>query len=105
MDASHGGCQVARRSWTGILIFVNRALIVWCSKRQCTVESSTFSSEFIAAKIAVEWIESLRYKPRMMGIPFWGPTNMFCDNESVVNNASNSASVMMTKHCAIAPKL
>jgi len=33
------------------------------------METSTFGSEFIAAKIAVELIESLHYKLRMFGIP------------------------------------
>ena len=84
VDASHGRCQVASRSWTGILILVNRAPFLWYIKRQSTVESSTFSSEFIVAKIALERIEGLRYKLRMMGIPLEGPTNMLCDNECMV---------------------
>ena len=102
VDASHAGCQATRRSWTGILIFVNRAPILWFSKKQNTVESSTFSSEFVAAKIAVEQVEGLRYKLRMMGIPVDGPTNFFCDNESVVTNSSKPESPLKKKHCAIA---
>lgn len=102
VDASHAGCHVTRRSWTGVLIFVNRAPILWYSKRQNTVESSTFTSEFIAARIATEMIEGLRYKLRMMGIDIDGPTNMFCDNESVVTNATKPESVLKKKHCAIA---
>jgi hypothetical protein len=50
VDADHAGCQVTRRSHTGILIFVNRAPIFWFSKRQNTVESSTFGSEYIAMR-------------------------------------------------------
>ncbi len=68
VDADHAGCRVTRRSHTGVLIFVNRAPILWYSKRQNTVEASTFGSEFIAAKIAVEMVEGLRYKLRMMGV-------------------------------------
>jgi hypothetical protein len=102
VDASHAGCHVTRRSWTGILIFINKAPILWYSKRQNTVESSTFTSEFVAAKIAVEMIEGLRYKLRMMGVEIDGPTNMFCDNESVVANATKPDSVLKKKHCAIA---
>ncbi len=102
VDASHAGCHVTRRSWSGILIFINRAPILWYSKRQNTCETSTFSSEFIAAKIAVEMVEGLRYKLRMMGVPIDGACNMFCDNESVVKNATNPESVLKKKHCAIA---
>ena len=42
-----------------------------------------FSLEFIAMKTAVEMIEGLRYKLRMMDID--GSTNVFCDNKSVVH--------------------
>jgi hypothetical protein len=50
VDADHAGCVATRRSTTGVLIYVNNALILWHSKRQNTVEASTFGSEFIAAK-------------------------------------------------------
>jgi hypothetical protein len=50
------------------------------------VETSTFGSEYMAAKTAVEMIEGLRYKLRMMGIPVAGATN-FCNNESVVKSS------------------
>ena len=84
----HSGDRATRRSHSGVLIFVNRAPIMWFSKRQNTVETSTFGSEFIAMKQAVEMIEGLRYKIRMMGIEISGPTSLFCDNQSVVKNAS-----------------
>ena len=43
----------------GVLLFVCRAPIIWYSKRQNTVEMSTFGSEFIAAKTATEMIQAL----------------------------------------------
>lgn len=60
VDADHAGDKLTRRSVTGILIFCNRAPIGWYSKRQNGVETSTFGSEFIAMKNAVEKIASLR---------------------------------------------
>ena len=45
VDASHASDKATRRSQTGILIFVNRAPIVFFSKRQNSVETSTFGSE------------------------------------------------------------
>ena len=39
--------------------YVNHAPILWYSKRQNTVETSTFGSEFVAAGIAVEIVEGL----------------------------------------------
>ena len=101
VDSDHAGDTVMRRLQTGILIFVNRAPILWYSKRQNTVETSTFGSEFIAMKTAVEQVESLRYKLRMFGIPLEGPMNIFCDNEAVFKNASIPDSTLKKKHTSI----
>ena len=102
VDADHAGNLVTRRSHSGIIIFCNRAPIIWYSKRQNTVETSTFGSEFVAARIAVELIESLRYKLRMFGVPLVGPANMFCDNNGVVVNCTTPESTLKKKHNAIA---
>jgi hypothetical protein len=102
VDANHAGDRVTRRSHIGIIIFVNRAPIIWYSKQQNTVETSTFGSEFVAAQIAVELIESLRYKLRMFGVLIDGPTNMYCDNNSVCSNSTKPESTLKKKHNAIA---
>jgi len=102
VDADHAGNKVTRRSHTGILIYLNCAPIIWYSKAQSTVECSTFGSEFVALRICVEMIEELRYKLRMFGIPIDGPANVFCDNKSVVTNASTPTSTLKKKHNAIA---
>jgi hypothetical protein len=101
VDASHAGCQVTRRSQTGVIIFCNRAPIIWYSKRQNTVESSTFGSEFVSMRTALELIEGLRYKLRMFGVPLDGPANVFCDNEAVVRNTTAPESTLKKKHVAI----
>ena len=102
VDANLAGNTVTRRSQTGILIFVNRAPIMWHSKRQNTVEASTFGSEIVALKNAVELIEGLRYKLRMFGIPIEGPANVYCDNEAVTKNCSIPESTLKKKHHSIA---
>jgi hypothetical protein len=102
VDANHAGNKVTRRSQTGVLIFCNKSPVMWHSKRQNTVETSTFGSEFTALKNAVELVEALRYKLRMFGIPVEGPTNVFCDNESVYKNVSTPESVLKKKHHSIA---
>ena len=83
VDADHGGDRVTRRSQTGIILFGTSAPLLWYSKRQNTVESSTFGSEFVALRIATELITSFRYKLRMFGIPLDGPVNVLCNNEAV----------------------
>ena len=50
VNSSHASNQVTHRSHSGFIIFINRASIEWFSKRQNTVKTSSFSSEFIALK-------------------------------------------------------
>jgi hypothetical protein len=61
IDADHAGNKLTSRSQTGILIYLNRAPILWYSKSQNTVESSTFGSEFVAARIGVEMTIIIAY--------------------------------------------
>ena len=100
-DADHAGCKQTRRSHTGVIIFINRAPILWFSKRQNSVETSTFGSEIVALRIAIEMIEGLRYKLRMMGVPIDGACRMFCDNESVVKNTTRPESPLRKKSNSI----
>ena len=53
-------------------------------------------------KIAVEMIEGMRHKLALMGIEVDGPTNLFCDNESVVKNSTKPESTLKKKHNAVA---
>jgi hypothetical protein len=101
VDSDHAGDKVTRRSQTGILIFCNRAPVIAYSKRQNSVETSTYGSELVAMKQAVELIRSLRYKLRMFGIGIEGPTDVFCDNESVYKNVSIPESVLSKKQHSI----
>ena len=52
-------------------------------------------------RIAIEMIEGLWYKLRMMGVPIEGPCNVFCDNNAVVINSKNLESMLKKKHAAI----
>ena len=85
VDAYHASDNKTRQSHTGYIIFANRAPIIWYSKRQATVESSTFSSEFVALKTCVEHIISLRFKLRMFGIPIIGEAIVLNENKSIVD--------------------
>ena len=101
VDANHAGNVVTRRSQTGFIFYANNAPIIWYSKRQNTVEASTFGSEFISMRQATEVNDSLRYKLRMMGFPIDGPTDILCDNQSVVNNGQKPESQLSKKHLSI----
>ncbi len=66
------------------------------------MEYSTFGSKFVALRILVEMVESLRYKLQMFGTPIDGPDNVFCDNKLVVTNATIFMSTLKKKHNSIA---
>lgn len=101
VDSDHAGDRMTRRSQTGIILYCNSAPIIWYSKRQNTVEASTFGSEFVALRVATELIISLRYKLRMLGIEVLGPANVFCDNEAVYKNSAFAESALKKKHNSI----
>jgi len=81
-----------------VLIFLNKAPIVWYSKWQNMVESSTFKSKIVAMHIATDLIIFLHYKLRMFGVLLTGPANVFCDNQGVVNNMTMPESILSKKH-------
>ena len=102
VDASHAANVVTRQSRTGVLIFLNRAPILWFSKKQSTIETSSFGSEFQALKVGMELLLGLRYKIRMMGIPLEGYAYVKVDNMSVVKNSSVPESQLKKKSNSIA---
>ena len=63
--------------------------VLWFSKKQNTMETSTFGSEFIALKIATELLEGAKYKLHMFGVLLISPSRIFCDNKSVVINGNH----------------
>ena len=102
VDADHGGDKITRRSRTGILIYVNKAPIIWYSKRQNTVECSTYGSELVAMRLAIEMVKALKYKLLMFGIGILeDETKVFSDNQSVVTNTSVPESTLKKKHYSI----
>ena len=52
-------------------------------------------------RIAIEMIEGLQYKLRMMGVPIEGPYNVFCNNNAVVIKSKNPESMLKKNHAAI----
>ena len=68
VDTNHAGNLTNRRSRTGFIIYVNQSPIIWYSKKQSTVEASSFGSEFNALRIAVEYVIALKFKLRMFGV-------------------------------------
>jgi hypothetical protein len=88
--ADHAHDLFIRRSITGILVMINNTPIRWISKRQKTVELSTYGSELVASRIATELIIEIRYMLWSLRVALDGPALMLGDNMSVVLNVSVS---------------
>jgi len=101
VDADHAHDKVTRRSVTGIIMFINNTPIKWVSKRQRTVETSTYGSKMVAARIACELMLETRYCLRMLGVPLDGPALMLGDNLSVVTSTMVPSSTLKKKHQVI----
>ncbi|MGH2412903.1 MAG: reverse transcriptase domain-containing protein, partial [Microcystaceae cyanobacterium] len=101
VDADHASNLADRRSITGIIIFVDNALYKYVSKRQGTIESSTFGAEFAAMRVAVEESIAVQNTLRSLGIPT-EPVTILGDNLSVIHNSTIPGSVLKKKHISIA---
>jgi hypothetical protein len=102
VDADHSHDLVTRISITGILVMLNNTPIRWISKRQKTVETSTYGSELMASRIVTELTLEVKNMLRSLGVALDGPALMLGDNISVVLNATVPSSILKKKHNAIA---
>jgi hypothetical protein len=101
VDANLFHNALTGHSVTGILHMMNGTPIDWYSKKQATVETATYGSEFVAARTCVEQIVDLRNTLRYLGIPVHEQSYMFGDNESVVNSSSIPHAKLHKRHTAL----
>ena len=97
VDANLHHDQVTGKAVTACLHMVNATPSHWHTKRQATVETATFGSEFVAARIATDQIIDLRYTLMYLGVPVRSKSYMFGDNKSVVDSASIPTSTLSKK--------
>jgi hypothetical protein len=90
------------RSVTGIIFLVNQTPLEWISKKQATVETATYGSEFIATRHATEKSIEDRNLFRYLGVPIMSKNCMFGDNESVVNSSTRIDAKLHKRHNALA---
>ena len=102
MDDNLNHCLATGKSVTGCLPFVNKTPVDWYSKKQATVETATYGSEFVAAKTATEQIMDIRQTLRYLGAPIGAKCFLFGDNRSVVTSATLSHSTLTKRHNILA---
>jgi hypothetical protein len=89
------------RSVTGILHLFNKTPIEWYSKKQATVETATYGSEFIAARTCVDQIIDLRTYLRYLGVPIREYSYVFGDNKTVIDGATIPHAKLHKRHNAL----
>ena len=71
------------------------------SKKQDSIGTSFFGSEFCAMKVATEYIRGLIFKLRMIRIPCKEPAYIYWDNQLVLANTKMPHSVLKKKSNSI----
>ena len=102
LDAYLLHCLATGPSLTAYLHFCNHTPTDWYSKKQATVETATYGSEFVAAKTAPEQNMDMRYTLRYLGVPITSKSYMFGDNWSVVSHATSPHSTLSKRHNILA---
>jgi hypothetical protein len=100
-DADHAHDHLMRRSITGIMVFVGSTPVLWRSKCQGCIATSTYTAEFVAMRSAIEEAISIRYMLRCLGVPVTKPTNLYGDNFGVIQSATIPDGKLKKKHVAI----
>ena len=97
VDANLHHDQVTGIAVIACLLIVNATPSHWYTKRQTTVETATYGSEFVAARIATDQIFDHRYTRMYLGVPVRSKRFLFGDNKSVVDSTSIPTSTLSKK--------
>jgi len=86
------------KSVTGILHLLNQTPIDWYCKKQPTVATATYGSEFVAARTCVEQVIDLHYTLHYLGVPIWQKSYMFGNNKAVVDRSTIPQAKLHRRH-------
>ena len=98
VDANLMHNVITGHSVTGTLTLVNKTILDWYSKKQATVETATYGSEFVAARTATEQMIDLRVTLRYLGANLRQVSYLFGDNQSVVKSSSIPHAKLHKRH-------
>ena len=93
---------VSGKSVTATMHLLNKTVVDWYSKKQGTVETATYASEFNAGRTITEQTIEIRTTLRYLGVPINGPSRIFGDNRSVVDSATRPHAKLHKRHTMLA---
>ncbi|GKV37382.1 hypothetical protein SLEP1_g45417 [Rubroshorea leprosula] len=88
-------------STTNYCLFLNNSLISWRSKKQTIPSCSSTEAKYRALGDTISKLLSLRWLLEDMGIPQPSFTDLYCDNQCVIQIAHNDVFHERTKHIEI----
>ncbi|WVZ17715.1 hypothetical protein V8G54_010697 [Vigna mungo] len=100
-DSDWATCPNTRRSVTGFTIYLGNSLISWRSKKQPSVSRSSSEAEYRSLASTVCEMQWLTYLLHDLHITYTTPALIYCDNQSVIQIASNQVFHERTKHIDI----
>jgi hypothetical protein len=100
-DSDHAHDKKTGRSISGIIVFVGRTPIIWKSKRQGAIQTSTYGAEFSAMRLATEEAHTIRYMLRALRMRVEKPCHLYGDNLGVIQNATTPEATLKKKHVAL----
>jgi hypothetical protein len=86
---------------TEVLHLMNKTPYDWYSKKQGSVETATYGSEFVAALIAVEQNISNRLSLQYLVVPVNQKSYLFGNNKSVVNTSAMPHARLHKRHTSL----
>ena len=101
VDANLYHDYLTGRSVTGIIDLLNGTPMDWYCKKQSTVETATYGSEFVAARTCVERSIDWRLTLRYLGVPIRKCAYMFGDNKSVIDSSMIPHIKLHKRHTAL----
>ena len=84
-----------------VLHLVNQSPVEWFSKKQATVETATYQSEFAATKLTMQQSMNIQNMMGYLGVAVKGANHLFRDNGLVVTSASQPYSPLHKQHNAL----
>ena len=93
IDEDYAPDKVTRSSQT------KKVPLVMYSKKQNSVQTSTFGSHFMTMRQAVEMVQAFRYITRHIGVPLDGGANLCYGNEAVYKISRHVSKFLLKYLC------
>jgi hypothetical protein len=100
-DANLYHDMLTRHSVTGILHLLNQTPIDWYAKKQATVETATYGSEFVAGRTCIEQAIDLCTSLRYLGVLIRSKSIIFGNNKALVDSANAPHARLHKRHTAL----